>query len=440
MHEIYKRIELREDAEIIARTLQDQAELFNILIQRYEPSVYAWVTRIVGDKEEVEDIVQETFLNAWQRLDTLRDYERFPAWLRSIAINNARMWHRRQYVQLTLIDSLNKIDQEEAVFFSHSEEEWKMKVALRTAIELLTPAHREVVEHHYFKGHSYAEIAGLLAISIDTVRSRLQKARARIKREIGTMSEKAMTQNSLVLNRNDLQMLRSAAEVRRKDDHYFPAIQGVLITEAGEIVATDAHMLLVRSSEESGFRGNRVLLGGCRAEMIPDVDHAVLHLGLSEALLQVDGRDEIAFSLLNETFPEYWKVIPQSFNTVVSVKQRVLLEQLDKLQLSEEDETPMIQLILDKNEESLQLAYEVDGEEGQVMTVPLQILQAYEEKIVWGLNVNANYFRKLITGLGIQNEKEITLAIGFNGSLESIVIYDVSNPKQQGVLAPIRRK
>ena len=438
MQEFNTTIEPRDDAEIIGLILQDRSSLFNLLVERYRASVRSWIKPIVKEEKEVDDLVQETFLNAWQRLDTLHDHERFAAWLRSIAVNNARMWHRRHHVQLSLIDSLKESDEFITTQTSLSVQDWKKKVALRTALSLLTPAYRTVVEHHYFKGHSYAQTARLLAINVDTVRSRLQKARTRIRKEISGMSEDALMHNVLELNRNDLQMLRSAAQVRQTDNHLFPAIHGVLITEEGEIVATDAHMLLIRSSENSGFGGNRVLLGECRAEMIPDTDRALLHLGLSEALLEVDGRSEIAFTVLNETFPEYWHLIPRRFNTVVSIRQESLLERLGTLPSLNESKDSTIRLSIDKENKSLLIRYEEDYKGHHITAVPLQTLEAFDEGTSWLLNIE--YFHKLIAGLGHRTDKEIILAIGFIGAMESMVVYEASDPQQKSVLAPIRRQ
>lgn len=139
------------------------------------PRVLAVAERLVGD--EAEDIVQEAIVRAYLSLSTLRDPERFAAWLTGIAVNVAKMRLRR----LTLERGAVAVGAAAPALPPDDRELLKL---VRDAVELLPPGQREVVLLHYVDDLSCEEIARLVDSSPGAVRVRLHRARAQLRREL----------------------------------------------------------------------------------------------------------------------------------------------------------------------------------------------------------------------------------------------------------------
>ena len=135
----------------------------------------------LGSRETAEDLLQEVFMAAFQQLASLRNPSSFGAWLCSIADNKVRMWQRRRLIQLDLLEQIETIPAPEP-------EERQVRSLVRAALGRLSAAQREVIVHHYLKGYSYRQTAVLLDLKTATVRSRLQKARSRLQKEVIAMS------------------------------------------------------------------------------------------------------------------------------------------------------------------------------------------------------------------------------------------------------------
>ncbi len=78
------------DELLVDRTRQGDLKAFNILVRRWEKSVYNFIYRFVGRHEEAQDLCQETFVKVYEKLDGLKDTSRFSRWLYTIAANLSR--------------------------------------------------------------------------------------------------------------------------------------------------------------------------------------------------------------------------------------------------------------------------------------------------------------------------------------------------------------
>ena len=218
------------------------AEAFGRLAEEHAGWLLARISSRLGSRETAEDLLQEVFLAAWERLGTLRDPGSFPAWLRSIADNKARMWRRRRLAQL---DLLARFEVETAPAAAPAPQEERIRGLLREALERLSDAQREVVVHHYLKGYSYRQTALLLNLRTETVRSRLQKARSRLRKEIIAMPESGFTQ-TFELSASDLAGLRHLARIRGRDHRRI--LRCICLDAGGRMVACDGSRLLSWSS------------------------------------------------------------------------------------------------------------------------------------------------------------------------------------------------
>lgn len=170
----------RSDAELAERVQQGDAEAFDALVERHMRRAFSVALRLLGQREDAEDIVQETFLVTLQKIDSFDTARDFSPWFYRILVNrclNARKARsRRSTVDLT----------SEAVSLSASPladtERAELRSHLTNALETLPERQRTIVNLFDLQGFSSPEIAEILGISDGTVRWHLHQAR-RVLRE-----------------------------------------------------------------------------------------------------------------------------------------------------------------------------------------------------------------------------------------------------------------
>jgi RNA polymerase sigma-70 factor (ECF subfamily) len=134
---------------------------------------------ILGAEADARDATQDAWLQVWRQLGTLRDPDRFDAWLDRIVVNACRMTVRRKRVREipmpTDFDRAGTLDDPDGL---------AERDALERAFDRLTVDHRAVLVLHHVEERSVAEIAGVLQIPVGTVKSRLHAARSQLERAL----------------------------------------------------------------------------------------------------------------------------------------------------------------------------------------------------------------------------------------------------------------
>ena len=96
------------DAELIQRALNGDDTAFGFLVDKYKDAVHAPAYRKTGNFHTAEDIAQETFLTAYQKLSTLKTWRHFPGWLYRIASRLCLMWHRKPQLTTQPFDTVER--------------------------------------------------------------------------------------------------------------------------------------------------------------------------------------------------------------------------------------------------------------------------------------------------------------------------------------------
>ena len=163
------------DSDIIARVLHGQPERFHELVQRHAGPLWGTIRAAVRNREDARDVLQETWLRAFERLAALREPGRLRPWLVSIALNLVRQRHRRGDVveQGSSLDLLRDDTAEDAGVVLERREE---AVELRLRIAALPPRQREVLDLRLTHELSHGEIADLLGITPESSRASYYQA------------------------------------------------------------------------------------------------------------------------------------------------------------------------------------------------------------------------------------------------------------------------
>lgn len=180
-----------DDAQLVAETLAGEALSFQVLVQRYENRLFGLARHYAKSRAEVEDLVQETFLKAFRKLDTFQQQSSFYTWLYRIATNtilDALKRRSRNPVQAVedpelLIGSSAGLEHKTVRPDARLEREEIIEIT-REVLSELPEIFRTTLVLRELEGHSYQEIAEQLGISIGTVESRLFRARARFKQRL----------------------------------------------------------------------------------------------------------------------------------------------------------------------------------------------------------------------------------------------------------------
>lgn len=177
-----------DDIALIQRTLAGDELAFASLVSKYEKQIHAYVMREIKDYHIAEDITQETFLEVFQKLDTLKEPKKFSSWLYTIVKNLCITWHRRNRFQPESLEDIHisKIETDAYSQYMASEHAKTTTFEHRELVEkLLTKLNehdRKIITLHYFDEMTYAEIGTYLGISENTIKSRLYRARQRLKK------------------------------------------------------------------------------------------------------------------------------------------------------------------------------------------------------------------------------------------------------------------
>jgi RNA polymerase sigma-70 factor, ECF subfamily len=168
----------RTDKELLDGIRRGEAGDFTTLYKKYVRRVYAYCYRMIPNHENAEDLVQQTFVKAYESIASLENPELFYSWLFSIARNEvyAFLRHRRSNGGV-----LSGLDDEEIVCSEESPLELlvggERTMLLQKTISGLKLEYREILILRHYERLSYAEIAAMTGDTISSVESRLYKAR-----------------------------------------------------------------------------------------------------------------------------------------------------------------------------------------------------------------------------------------------------------------------
>lgn len=158
---------------------------FEKILFQYEKAIFNYLLKITGQKQDAEDLAQETFIKLYLSLDKIEIDKSFKAWLYKIATNTAYDWLRRKKKQ-PFLSNIEDIQEKIESETNKSDPAYYMeqKETVNAGLDKINPAHRSVLLLYYFQDFSYGEIADILGIPVNTVKTHLYRAKRSLKEKI----------------------------------------------------------------------------------------------------------------------------------------------------------------------------------------------------------------------------------------------------------------
>jgi len=173
---------MAETRELVQRARAGDAQAFEALVRGHYRAAYATALALTGTPMDAEDVVQDGFIRALERLDEC-DPDRFAAWLLTIVRNRAHNVRERERVRAA--EPVDTVQVGGGVPAHRRAERVELRAALEEALAALPPVQREIVLLHDLEGWKHREIAEALDISEVMARQHLFKARQQLRSQLG---------------------------------------------------------------------------------------------------------------------------------------------------------------------------------------------------------------------------------------------------------------
>jgi RNA polymerase sigma-70 factor (ECF subfamily) len=182
-----------DESAVVMQAREGDTEAFGELVRRYEGRIFRLAQHVTQNREDAEDVLQETFMKAYEHLDQFKGDSKFYTWIVRIAVNQALMKLRRRKTDKSVsldetIDTGEDMVVREIAAWGEDPEQQlsreELGGILDTAIQSLEPLYRSVFVLRDIEEISTEETAEMLGLSVPAVKSRLLRARLQLREKL----------------------------------------------------------------------------------------------------------------------------------------------------------------------------------------------------------------------------------------------------------------
>jgi RNA polymerase sigma-70 factor, ECF subfamily len=182
-----------DESTLVAQAREGEMQAFSELVRRYEGKIFRLAQHVTQNREDAEDVLQETFMKAYEHLDQFQGNSKFYTWIVRIAVNQALMKLRRRKTDRSVsldesIDTGEDMVVREVAAWDESPEQLysreELGSILDTAIQSLEPPYRSVFVLRDIDELSTEDTAEALGLSVPAVKSRLLRARLQLREKL----------------------------------------------------------------------------------------------------------------------------------------------------------------------------------------------------------------------------------------------------------------
>ena len=159
---------------VVRRAQAGDVDAFEVLYHEHAARVFALALRLTGERRRAEELTQDAFVRAWERLDTFRGRSAFGSWLHRLTVNvflvEVRSTRRRE-------QRVQAVESPDALERAIRPDDPESRMDLEAAIAALPPGARTALVLHDVEGFRHEEIARLTGVAVGTVKAQLHRAR-----------------------------------------------------------------------------------------------------------------------------------------------------------------------------------------------------------------------------------------------------------------------
>lgn len=168
-------------AETVERAKGGDLAAFEEIVATFERPLWNYLVRIVSSKDDAEDLLQDTFVKVYKNLKGIDPSKNLKSWIYTIATNTAYDFLRKKKRESTVeLDDEHETNTDGAAYYSVKTEESMEGRDVSAAIERLDSLYKGPIILYYKEGFSYEEIATMLSIPINTLKTRLSRAKKQL--------------------------------------------------------------------------------------------------------------------------------------------------------------------------------------------------------------------------------------------------------------------
>jgi RNA polymerase sigma-70 factor (ECF subfamily) len=173
----------RQELVIISEILEGQHEQYRFIVERYHRGLIQHLYNLAGDEQTAEDIAQEAFIRAYNKLSQYNQEFAFSTWLYKIA-DNLTYRHLKQARPMTDISEIEESVSDDRPSPHEYAEIAMDKATIRQAVRSLPAPYQRVISMYYWDNFSYEEIAVIMDHPVGTIRTWLFRAKAQLRKEL----------------------------------------------------------------------------------------------------------------------------------------------------------------------------------------------------------------------------------------------------------------
>lgn len=183
------------DLELLERMAARDESAVGVFYDRHARLLFGLILRMLRNRAEAEEVLQEVFVQAWTKVDTYNASLGAPvAWLVRIARNRAIDRLRSNLVRQRTVEAMAPDSGERSEAYSPRSEE---QIAVARALATLPVEQRELIEHAYFEGLTQVELAKRFSLPLGTVKTRVRSGLTALRRELSSITQPVPAESRL---------------------------------------------------------------------------------------------------------------------------------------------------------------------------------------------------------------------------------------------------
>ena len=212
-------MEKESDVQLIQRILSGDEVAFGVLVERHQKSVHALAWRKIGDFHDAEEITQDTFLQVYKKLPTLKDPYKFAGWLYVIANRLCIDWIRKKNLVIQSLEDTPVEEIEKTSYTHHVSEQAEIAISerrreiVKKLLAKLPESERTVMTLHYLGEMTVKEISRFLGVSVSAIHNRLYRARKRLKAQEESLVQEVLSSVQIPASVKQ-NIMRRAADIK----------------------------------------------------------------------------------------------------------------------------------------------------------------------------------------------------------------------------------